>query len=200
MKANSVKYVQVFLNLFHFSYVLLHVAKAPISTNATPEENNALPADAVVAEWELSVIETFVHASQLIGVPKSVGQIFGLLYCRENPLPMDSIIESLGISKGSASMGLKTLRQIGAVKTVFVIGDRRDHYSPELRLRKLVSGFISDQVQPHLDSGSERLKHMESLLEEIPEEQRKFAEQRIQSLGSWHSKMTTILPIVRKLL
>ncbi|WP_309396675.1 GbsR/MarR family transcriptional regulator [Cerasicoccus maritimus] len=173
---------------------------------ASPQSNNASPTDEpasqneAVQEWELSVIETFVHAAQLIGVPKSVGQIYGLLYCRENPLPMDHIMDALGISKGSASMGLKTLRQIGAVKTVFVIGDRRDHYSPELRLRKLVSGFISDQVQPHLDSGGERLKHMESLLEELPGDRRKFAEQRIQSLGSWHGKMTTILPILRKLL
>ncbi|WP_269542292.1 GbsR/MarR family transcriptional regulator [Cerasicoccus fimbriatus] len=151
-------------------------------------------------EWELSVIETFVHAAQLIGVPKSVGQIYGVLYCREEPLTMDSIMALLGISKGSASMGLKTLRQIGAVKTVFMIGDRRDYYTPELRLRKLVSGFISDQVQPHLDSGVERLNHMDSLLREIPEDRRSFAENRIQSLRSWHNKMTTILPIVRKLL
>jgi len=154
----------------------------------------------VLEEWELTVIETFVHAAQLIGIPKSVGQIYGLLYCRDEPQPMDSIMTALGISKGSASMGLKTLRQINAVKVVFIVGDRRDHYSAELRLRKLVSGFISDQVQPHLDSGEERLAHLESLIQDLPEERRAVAEQRLKSLRSWHAKTTTILPIVRKLL
>lgn len=173
-----------------------------ISSNSAPPNPNAPSASGALAldEWERTIIETFVHAAQLIGIPKSVGQIYGLLFCRDEPLPMDYIMTTLGISKGSASMGLKTLRQIGAVKIVFIVGDRRDHYSAELRLRKLVSGFISDQVQPHLDSGEERLAHLESLLEELPEDRRQVAGQRLNSLRSWHNKTTTILPIVRKLL
>lgn len=173
-----------------------------VSSQPTPPQPDA-GADSSpleLDEWERTIIETFVHAAQLIGIPKSVGQIYGLLFCQEKPLPMDSIMNGLGISKGSASMGLKTLRQIGAVKAVFIIGDRRDHYAAELRLRKLVSGFISDQVQPHLDSGEERLAHLETLIADLPEERRQIAEQRLNSLRTWHGKTTTILPILRKLL
>lgn len=170
-----------------------------------PKESSHSPSPAaspetLLAEWELTIIETFVHAAQLIGIPKSVGQIYGLLYCQDKPMPMDTIMTALSISKGSASMGLKTLRQIGAVKVVFIIGDRRDHYTAELRLRKLVSGFISDQVQPHLDSGQERLDYLESLLKDLPDDQRQLAESRLTALRSWHNKTTMVLPIVRKLL
>ncbi len=173
-----------------------------LSSKSVPPQPVPTPGADIIdlAEWELTVIELFVHAAQLIGIPKSVGQIYGLLYCRDEPLPMDAIMNALGISKGSASMGLKTLRQIGAVKTVFIIGDRRDHYSAELRLRKLVSGFISDQVQPHLDSGEERLAHLETLIKDLPANERPAAEMRLSSLRSWHGKATTVLPILRKLL
>ncbi|WP_189515112.1 GbsR/MarR family transcriptional regulator [Cerasicoccus arenae] len=183
-----------------FLYVIYLVSK--VSPQSTPPPEGVVPAPPglVLDEWELTIIETFVHAAQLIGIPKSVGQIYGLLFCREEPLSMDSIMTALGISKGSASMGLKTLRQIGAVKTVFIIGDRRDHYSAELRLRKLVSGFISDQVQPHLNGGKERLEHLETLLKDLPEERRSVAEQRLGYLQSWLGKTTTLLPIIRKLL
>ncbi|MEO0794206.1 MAG: hypothetical protein AAFX93_03535 [Verrucomicrobiota bacterium] len=172
----------------------------PAKSASTPSDPENSAANTVLDEWEHVVIETFVHAAQLIGIPKSVGQIYGLLFCREVALPMDSIMETLGISKGSGSMGLKTLRQIGAVKVVFVVGDRRDHYIAELKLRKLVSGFISEQVRPHLDSGSERLDHLEKLVDDLPEGDRKLAESRLEILRSWHGKTAKVLPVIQKFL
>jgi len=170
-------------------------ASSPPYRDATALEG-ALP----VAEWELSAIEIFVRASQLIGIPRSVGQIYGLLFCRENPMPMDAIMGALGISKGSASTGLKTLRQIGAVRTSFVIGDRREHFVAELKLRKLVSGFINEQVQPHLDSGDERLEHLDSLIGDLDSDEQAVARRRVEILRTWHSKMSRLTPIIRKML
>lgn len=151
-------------------------------------------------EWELGVIDIFVRAAQLIGIPKSLGQIYGLLFCQENPLPMDEIMARLSISKGSASQGLKTLRGIGAVKPVFVMGDRRDHYTCEIKLRRLVSGFLQDQVNPHLSSGSDRLDFIEQAIEREAPENAGIARERLKILRSWHSKTGKILPVVQKLL
>ena len=53
---------------------------------------------------------------QIFGVPKSVGQIYGLLYASPLPLGFSDIVERLEISKGSASQGLQLLRSLGAVK------------------------------------------------------------------------------------
>lgn len=149
-------------------------------------------------EWEHSVIDLFVNASQLIGLPKSVAQIYGLLFCRENPMPMDDIVEELRISKGSASQGLKTLRQIGAVKVVFVLGDRRDHFIAETKLRQLVSGFLADQVEPHLKSGRQRLEHLETLMKK--EGAGKHAVDRLKLLKAWHDKASKVIPFIRRIL
>jgi hypothetical protein len=53
---------------------------------------------------------------QVLGVPKSVGQIYGLLYASLEPLSFSDIVERLEISKGSASQGLQLLRSLGAIK------------------------------------------------------------------------------------
>ncbi len=153
-----------------------------------------------LAEWELATIELFVHAAQLIGIPKSMGQIYGLLFCSEEPLPMDAIIERLAISKGSASQGLKTLRQIGAVQTVYQHGDRRDHYKAELGLRRLFSGFIANQMGPHLDNGVRRLEHIAELTGQLENEARDVAEERLKILRNWHNKTSKLLPLVQKIL
>jgi hypothetical protein len=52
----------------------------------------------------------------VFGVPKSVGQIYGLLYASPEPLSFSDIVERLEISKGSASQGLQFLRSLGAIK------------------------------------------------------------------------------------
>lgn len=165
----------------------------PISIEASSEQEQ-------LSEWEHAVIELFVHTAQMIGLPKSVGQIYGLLFCSEAALPMDTIMQRLGISKGSASQGLKALRQLNAVKMVFRMGDRRDHFEAEMALRSLVSGFLSDQVKPGLQSGNHRLAHIASLSENAPEAERQRAMDRLDTLRTWHSKTDKLLPLVQKII
>ena len=64
-------------------------------------------------DWEVAVIDLFLNAANSFGLPKSYGQIYGLLFCRDQPLAMDEVMELLQISKGSASQGLACLAPIG---------------------------------------------------------------------------------------
>ena len=47
--------------------------------------------------WEVAMIEMFVRAANLIGLPRSVGEIYGVLYCADRPLSFDDQVERLGI-------------------------------------------------------------------------------------------------------
>ena len=115
-------------------------------------------------EWRIAIIQLFVQAAQMIGLPKSVGQIYGLLFSSVEALPMDTIMGDLGISKGSASQGLKFLRQLGAVKLNLVVGDRRDHFFAEVRSKRLISGLIREKLIPALEDGEERLLYIRDLI------------------------------------
>ena len=54
-----------------------------------------------LSQLEAEVIEIFVRAAQLIGLPKSYGEIYGLLFLSAEPLSMDQIMRRLSISLGS---------------------------------------------------------------------------------------------------
>ena len=52
---------------------------------------------------ETEIIDFFVQLSRLLGQPRSLAEIYGLLFISARPLAMDDLIECLQLSKGSAS-------------------------------------------------------------------------------------------------
>ena len=151
-----------------------------------------------MAEWEVAVVDLFLNAVQSVGLPKSLGQIYGLLFCRDEPLAMDEVMKLLSISKGSASQGLRSLRQLGAVSSVYAPGDRKERFVAEIRLRKLVSGFLKEQAEPHMEKGVSRLEHLRKLLSlEDDEESIQRGTRREEILSGWHRQMSRLLPWVK---
>ena len=149
-------------------------------------------------EWESAVIDLFLNAANSFGLPKSYGQIYGVLFCRDKPLAMNEVMDLLEISKGSASQGLRALRQLGAVSSTFSAGDRKERFVAEIRLRKLVSGFLREQADPHLEKGVARLKQIEELLGNTSSGNSQIrAVRRHEILSGWHRQMSRLLPWVK---
>ena len=155
-----------------------------------------------MGELEVQVIDLFVRGVKVLGLPKSVGEIYGLLYISPVPLALDTLVERLRMSKGSASQGLKFLRNLGAVKPVYVAGDRRDHYEAQTELKKLVAGFMKGELQPHLEDGSQRLEQLQNLVSDGQggSEHDEFYRSRISKLSSWQARGSELLQLVEDLL
>jgi len=154
------------------------------------------PAD--VVEFEIQVVDFFVGAADLLGVPKSVAAIYGTVFASPVPLSFAEIEARLKISKGSISQGLRVLREVGALKEVSSASDRAERFTPDLELRKLVARFIESRLEKQLDSGSARLT---ALAKAVPRGSN--ADQlrlRLGSLSDWHRKGRTLLPVVRTFL
>lgn len=149
---------------------------------------------------EVEAIDLFISLVKLLGMPKSVGELYGLLFVSPDALPMDGLMERLNMSKGAASQGLKLLRSFGAVKTLYVAGDRRDHYVAEFDLSRFATAFIKGELQPHLDSGLQRLERMQQLIAELPADGRTVAENRLARLRHWHEKGQSMIPWILKFL
>ena len=147
------------------------------------------------------MVDFFVDGVKVLGLPRSLGEIYGLLFISSKPLSLDDLVLYLGISKGSASQGLRTLRTLGAVHEASGNGDRRTYYEPAINLKRLVGGFIREQVRPHLDSGKTKLKSIAETakLSDDPQE-REFFLDRIERLESWMKRGGQLLPILQKLL
>jgi HTH-type transcriptional regulator, glycine betaine synthesis regulator len=158
------------------------------------------PRPTKLSELEIEAIDMFINFLRIIGLQKSIGEIYGLLFVSGKPLAMDDIMNRLDISLGAASQGLKLLRGLGAVKAVYSPGDRRDHFAADLELSKFATVFIKEELRPRVERALERLQHMESLLAEMPAEERQATSQRLIRLRHWLEKGERMLPWALKFL
>ena len=168
---------------------------------------------------EAQFIELFVAATEVLGVPRSLGEIYGVIFASPQPASFQHIVDRLGISKGSVSQGLRMLRNFGAIRTVYLPGDRRDHFVPETELRTLVGGLLRDRIYPHLDEGRRRLEQVRTQVSEggaagllrpgadgaAPAGAQVAADldvlrARVEKLESWRKKGALVLPIITRVL
>lgn len=155
----------------------------------------------LLSPLERQVIDVFVDGVKVIGLPKSLGEIYGLLFFSPQALSLDDVVIKLQLSKGSASQGLRMLRELGAVKEAEGKGSRRTLYEPDVDLKRLVGGFIREQVRPHLESGKGKVvKLMKQAGQEDEVELQKFYKRRLKKLDAWVSRGRVVLPIIQRML
>jgi len=152
---------------------------------------------------ERQVVAVFVDGVRVLGLPRSIGEIYGLLFISQSPLSLDDLVKRLNISKGSASQGLRLLKSLGAVIEANGNGgtERRTYYEPAVELKRLVGGFIREQIRPHLESGKTKIHSLAESVREVNDpESRKFLSERVDRLGHWMRSGGRMLPILQKLL
>jgi DNA-binding transcriptional regulator GbsR (MarR family) len=154
----------------------------------------------VLRPVDIETIDICVRMAQFLGLPKSLGEIYGLLMISPNPVPMDEIIERLKISKGSASQGLKQLRAFGAVRMSYMAGDRRDHYVIEMDLARFMRGFLKERVESGVLDLAGRLSRLDELVTETPPAQRVLLRERVAQLQSWQKLIQQALPTMERML
>jgi len=110
-------------------------------------------------------IEDAGNTTQALGVGRVVGQIFAYLYFSEESRTLDDMKEALGISKGSASMGVRQLEQWGAVQRVWVKGDRKDFYTANDYFGQIIRNIAIDLMGKRIASLAQSLDSAEAELD-----------------------------------
>ncbi len=168
-----------------------------------------LPADGNTASdqdldsIERQVVAFFVDGVKVLGLPRSIGEIYGLLFVSRDPLSLDDLVRRLNISKGSASQGLRMLKSLGAVREADGNGgtERRTYYEPAVELKRLVGGFIREQIRPHLESGKSKIGRLAQAASQTEDpDHRRFLGDRIERLEQWMRSGSRVLPLLQKIL
>lgn len=152
------------------------------------------------------MVEVGGRICQLLGLPRSTGQIYGLLYLSAEPLSLNHMSSMLGISKGSVSIGTRQLASWGAIRKVWIPGDRRDFYEVVEDLGQLVRGGYNTLIKPKFESSKARLELLKLKLREdfksgsIQSDKKEILENRINALEKIHSRIMKYLPISEKIL
>jgi DNA-binding transcriptional regulator GbsR (MarR family) len=143
------------------------------------------------ARWEL--IELCVRVTQLLGIPRSVGEIFGFIFTSDAPVTFEDVAQGLGVSNGSVSHGLRYLRRMGAIQAKYHARDRRDFYEAEKSLLKMVNGFVGERLFLHLCGVDERLKALGSKAVAVNASNDAVLVERINLLQNWNEQATSAL-------
>ena len=164
-----------------------------------------LKAELLSSKAKQDMVEMGGRFSQIFGFPRSTGQIFGLLYFSSDPLSLGDICEMLGISKASTSTGARQLAAWGAIRKVWVPGERKDYYEAVDDLVQLFKGSYRTLIKPRVSSANNRIKNIEDSLKVdvqmklITKEQQMFMNERLNRIKKLHGRMTKFLPIFERL-
>jgi DNA-binding transcriptional regulator GbsR (MarR family) len=147
------------------------------------------------APAEREVVEFFVHLGKYLSLPRSVGEIYGLLFATGEKLTLDDLVARLAISKGSASQGLRLLRGAGAVRVTHLPGDRKDYFEAEADLPALIRGFLRDQLVLKLEHADRRLDRLRAVVDDPENGAPAGLSGRVERLQSWQNKARRLLPL-----
>jgi len=173
------------------------------ATLMTPKARDQLQKQersASVVGFEEAVVDFFVDAADLLGVPKSVAVLYGVVFASPQPLSFADIEARVTLSKGSISQGLRVLREMGAIKEVSAPADRSELFTPDLEMRRLIQRFLEQRLQKQLDAGKSRLGDLQRALPDLEKSHAETLRSRIKQLQSWHEKARALLPIARTFL
>jgi DNA-binding transcriptional regulator GbsR (MarR family) len=137
-------------------------------------------------EPHLHLIESFVRLADTLGVPRSLAQIYGLVFVSAEPVSAQDCVDFLRVSRSSAGQGLKTLKEVGAIQSDFQLGARRETFRVEPDLGKLIHGILEGRLLPAFDDFFSRLDTIEKSAASRNET---FVIERIKKLRRWSSKV-----------
>ncbi len=167
--------------------------------------NNDVQASFLKSKAKQEMIEIGGRLSQVLGVPRSVGQIYGLLYFSSKPLSLSDLSNMLGISKASTSTGTRQLATWGAIRKVWIPGERKDYYEAVEDLVQLFTGSYTAHIKPRMISAESRLVKIEESLKNdlkmqlISQEEHQFIVNRLIRMKKINKRLSKVIPIVEKL-
>jgi len=99
------------------------------------------------------------------GINKTMSQIHALLYAESEALHTDEIMSILDISRGNANMNLRRLLDWELIHKVQFEGDRKDYFSAETDVWKIVNTIIRERQQREIAPIRNRIEECITLLE-----------------------------------
>ena len=142
---------------------------------------------------EDSILNLCVKLCAILGLPKSVGLIYGAVFVSARPIEAGDICKELKISRGSVRQGLKFLKELGAIRVEGENGNRAEHFVVEDHLRKAVETFVTKKIAPAFEELGEEVVRLEKDPNlNLPEELR----EKLETIRRWHSHGELLLPLV----
>jgi DNA-binding transcriptional regulator GbsR (MarR family) len=137
-----------------------------------------------------------VQVSSLLGYPRSIGEIFGLIFISPTPLSADDIVEKLNMSRSGAGQGLKALQDIGAIKPAHQLASRKEHYQMQTDLGVLIKFLLNARILPKLEELAQQRATLDAT---VRAQGPAHLIQRFDKLDRWRGKTAPLLALLKSL-
>src|SRR5688572_2123014 len=131
------------------------------------------------------------------GINRTVAQIHALLYISPRPLNAEEIAETLGVARSNVSTSLWELQGWGIVKSIPVMGDRREHYESIKDVWEMFRIVLDERKRREVDPTLAILR--ECAAEAEANKADKFTHEKLSELLGFFETMGAWYEQIRKL-
>jgi DNA-binding transcriptional regulator GbsR (MarR family) len=97
------------------------------------------------------------------GINRTMAQIHALLLISPDPVTQDNIMEELNISRGNTNMNIRELINWGLVERVILPGERKEYFSAEKDIWKVVKQIVKERKKRELEPMLQLLDKLEEV-------------------------------------
>ncbi|MDE2681965.1 MAG: hypothetical protein OSB29_11470 [Verrucomicrobiota bacterium] len=152
----------------------------------------------------LELVDVFGRMAQALSFPRSVGEIYGLLYLAPEPMSAPEISEALSISKGSVSTGTRQLLTLGFIRKVWLQEERKDYFEAVLELGNMVRTAYDQIFKVRAQNAERRLTDVTDTLAdekaELSPEEYVLIKERLARLTKLQKRGMQFMPLLERLI
>jgi DNA-binding transcriptional regulator GbsR (MarR family) len=117
----------------------------------TPEPTNSIELHAAIRAAQDRFIATWGQMGAAWGISRTMAEVHALLYVTAEPMNTDDIMERLQISRGNASMSLRSLLDWGVVTRTHKRGDRKEYFNAESDVWTMFRAIVRERMKREID-------------------------------------------------
>jgi HTH-type transcriptional regulator, glycine betaine synthesis regulator len=115
---------------------------------------------------EIVVSDVIGRLIEFWGFKRNMGRIWTVLYLSPDPLTAQQLRELLMLSAGAISMTLTDLLRWGVVRKVWIQGDRRDYFTAEVHMWRMISRVMGERERMEIVAAIEACQEAIRTLED----------------------------------
>jgi DNA-binding transcriptional regulator GbsR (MarR family) len=114
---------------------------------------------------EAAVSDVVGRLIEFWGFKRNMGRVWTVLYLSPDPLSAEDLRHALQLSSGAVSMTLSELARWGVVRRVWIQGERKDFYTAEVQLWRMISRVFNERERSEIiaaiDAFEEALRQLD---------------------------------------
>jgi DNA-binding transcriptional regulator GbsR (MarR family) len=144
---------------------------------------------------EAAVSDVIGRLIEFWGFKRNMGRVWTVLYLSPEPLSAEDLRQALQLSSGAVSMTLSELSRWGVVRRVWIQGERKDFYTAEVQLWRMISRVFNEREKSEVTAA---IDVFEEALEKLDRMRRTSSDAEVRARADLqHERISQLLELAR---